>query len=151
VPFNINENSEIDARVDATVKLYDYYNPELQVATKYKVNKCQPNEIAPIPALPVAGNRKINNLTNDQIPIDNTTIDTYGIDEVDAQMNDINNTSEATYITKRQVQNYRTKVINTGLNPDFVNVDIELAFPNGPEANRPVYTKPENKQANGKK
>lgn len=33
VPFNINENSKVDARVDANVKLYDYYNPDLQVST----------------------------------------------------------------------------------------------------------------------
>ncbi|KAF5301333.1 hypothetical protein FQA39_LY10731 [Lamprigera yunnana] len=33
VPFYINEYNKVDPRVDANVKLYDYYNPDLQVST----------------------------------------------------------------------------------------------------------------------
>lgn len=147
VPFNINENSEVDARVDANVKLYDYYNPELQVSTTYKVNKCQPNEIAPIPLLPV--NKKINNLTNDYIPAENTTDNNTinesknSYDEVDIQANTQN-------IVKRHAkQKNSKKTYNTGLNPDFVNMDVEMAMPEGSEGNIPIYTKPKKEEING--
>lgn len=33
VPFAINENAAVTARADPTIKLYDYYNPELQIST----------------------------------------------------------------------------------------------------------------------
>lgn len=43
VPFSINENSKIEARVDAFVKLYDYYNPEwnvMRVSAFAIINDC---------------------------------------------------------------------------------------------------------------
>lgn len=33
VPFIINENAVVTSRADAAIKLYDYYNPELQIST----------------------------------------------------------------------------------------------------------------------
>ncbi|KAK9737499.1 Macroglobulin domain MG3 [Popillia japonica] len=52
VPFNINENVFVENIINTTIKLYDYYKPELSVIKSYKVNTCESNVIAPIPALP---------------------------------------------------------------------------------------------------
>ncbi|GJQ65969.1 hypothetical protein Trydic_g4064 [Trypoxylus dichotomus] len=68
VPFNINENTFVENVINTTIKLYDYYKPELSVVKSYKVNTCESNVIAPIPALPGASHKNTTiNILHDQI------------------------------------------------------------------------------------
>ncbi|KRT86107.1 hypothetical protein AMK59_2450, partial [Oryctes borbonicus] len=70
VPFNINENIFVENVINTTIKLYDYYKPELSVIKSYKVNTCESNVIAPIPALPGPSFKNSTINLDDQITTD---------------------------------------------------------------------------------
>ncbi|XP_031329285.1 pregnancy zone protein-like isoform X2 [Photinus pyralis] len=120
VPFTIVEHSRIGSRMDANVKLYDYYNPDIQVTMRYNVSTCIPKEVVAIPTL-----------SDSRIMIDETKEDSSEL---------IENIIE--------VNTQKSEESDLGLNPDFVDVDIDLAVPDGWEANAPVYVKPPNENIN---
>ncbi|KAK4885470.1 hypothetical protein RN001_001741 [Aquatica leii] len=123
VPFYINELSKVDGRLEANVKLYDYYNPDLKVVTTYKVSQCYLGETVTVPPLPEMN--RTNAFNKEQVSGDNVMENLIDTD-VESE-----------------------NKINYKLNPDFIDMDIDMAVPNGEEGNIPVYIKPENVLSNG--
>ncbi|KAK5647506.1 hypothetical protein RI129_002398 [Pyrocoelia pectoralis] len=124
VPFTIIEHSKIGSRMDANIKLYDYYNPDIQVTMKYNVSKCIPKEVASIPTL-----------SDTRISIDETKEDSSEVLENIVQTNTQNGMHDRSH---------------SEINADFVDLDIDLATPDGLEGNIPVYVKPQEEVDDGK-
>lgn len=76
-------------------------------------------------------NKKINYLTNDSI-----------IAESKEQTLVIDPTEKKETKKKRDVNSVDNKINKGGPNDNFVNVDMEMATPDGMEGNIPMYMKP---------
>lgn len=146
-PFVISESNKIEDHSNSTIKIYDYYKPEFEAS---EVNGCHNQGLVFTKYLQIY---KINGCVENGAPIPQL---------------DIN----ATVLSETEPSNYisvtRTRSVNmTGLNPDFVNMDVEMATPGGNrsgsmcgfflkkyvagmEGNYPVY-KPSEDSKNGKK
>ncbi|KAF5307210.1 hypothetical protein FQR65_LT00726 [Abscondita terminalis] len=115
VPFYINELIKMDVRMAANVKLYDYYNPDRQVVTTYKIDRCYLHDSVTTPQL-LDGNGTYQ-FTKEQVHVENM---------------------------EENVIDTNTKSSNYKLNPEFIDIDVDMAVPSGQEGNIPVYIKPEN-------
>ncbi|XP_049817832.1 murinoglobulin-2-like isoform X2 [Aethina tumida] len=120
ITFNINENTLVETRKDSIIKLYDYYKPEYESVQFYHMNKeCLINNTH-LPEITESPNKKIINFTNDYIE------DSFAYKNVNK--------------AKRERRHIDSKK-KSNLNPDFVDMDMDMATPNGVEGNRPVYVK----------
>lgn len=138
-PFIISESNKIEDPSNSTVKIYDYYKPEFEAS---EVNCSHNQDLAFTKYLQVY---KINGCVESGAPIPQLNVN-------------------ATILPETEPSNYisvtRTRSVNmTGLNPDFVNMDVEMATPGGKksglcefilrkhiagmEGNFPVYTPPD--------
>nr|CAD7265182.1 unnamed protein product [Timema shepardi] len=129
VGFLVVQEVEVDNPAPALVKLYDYYQQELVISTKYSSDIGCKSERLPHPEPGVLnGNMALSQGSRDEELISNTGLNEVVLTIMQADTNDLNTTSESN---------------STGLNSQFVNVDHELETPSGQEGPEPVYVQPQ--------
>nr|CAD7395574.1 unnamed protein product [Timema cristinae] len=129
VGFLVVQEVEVDNPAPALVKLYDYYQQELMISTKYSSDIGCKSERLPHPEPGVLnGNMALSQGSKDEELISNTGLNEVVLTIMQADTNDLNTTSESN---------------STGLNSQFVNVDHELETPSGQEGPEPVYVQPQ--------
>nr|CAD7575571.1 unnamed protein product [Timema californicum] len=129
VGFLVVQEVEVDNPAPALVKLYDYYQQELVISTKYSSDIGCKSERLPHPEPGVLnGNMALPQGSRDEELISNTGLNEVVLTIMQADTNDLNTTSESN---------------STGLNSQFVNVDHELETPSGQEGPEPVYVQPQ--------
>ncbi|CAH0550920.1 unnamed protein product [Brassicogethes aeneus] len=159
--FNINENSVVETRKDSVIKLYDYYKPEYENVQLYQMNKDCSLKNKRLPAL--ENSHRLINFTNDIIDGEPTTNKTFANDSneqtnISEDVNitfvkDFSNENMQPKIIKRDIRKEninnnllrikrQLKTDKLGLNSDFVDMDMEMATPNGMEGTKPIYVKP---------
>ncbi|CAG2055235.1 unnamed protein product [Timema podura] len=129
VGFLVVQEVEVDNPAPALVRLYDYYQQELVISTKYSSDIGCKSERLPHPEPGVLnGNMALSQGSKDEELISNTGLNEVVLTIMQSDTNDLNTTSESN---------------STGLNPQFVNVDHELETPSGQEGPEPVYVQPQ--------
>lgn len=126
-PFLIREQNFVENRTNAIVRLYDYYNPGIQASTSYEVEKCLSNDISILPPTQIRPGIHLES-PKPMYPQDTTD---YQQDGEYMTRNENGIETDSVY-----------KSGQTGLNKDFVDLDINLDFPEGIEGPKPVYVKP---------
>lgn len=111
-PFIISENNKIENYSNSTIKVYDYYKPEFE-ASEVNYRKVVETETLNNMCQQVY---KIRGCAESDAPIPQLEINTNISPEIKP--------SNFTSVTIRSVN-------MTGLNPDFVNMDVEMVTPGG--------------------
>ncbi|PSN55938.1 Pregnancy zone protein [Blattella germanica] len=136
INFLLVQETEVENPSPAVVKVYDYYQQEFSVQTKYNTDGGCRNEKLPHPQPDISNENTI--VTN---PVFSEAV-VMSLAPVDLQMV-LPNINELP-ISMMQADTSTMNSVNEteGLNPQFVNVDHELETPSGEEGPVPTYVLP---------
>lgn len=139
VAFLVVQEIQVENPLPAIIRIYDYYQQELSVSTKYSTDGGCKNERLPHPQPEVFNDSAI--ITKQDSPYDE--METVDVLRQDLPVTTPNINEVPVALTQSDTNTFNAVNETDGPNPQFVNVDHELEVPQGQEGPIPSYALPQ--------